>query len=186
MGKLNFPLVRNWGECLNLRLMPFEMLFSRLPEIAKTETRTVFVPPNSQQRLPSAEYSFVEMFCNEPGCDCRRVFFTVFSSRTKAPEALIAYGWETANFYKKWFKYGGFTKKDIAELMGPVLNMGSPQTARAPGILELFSEVLLPDHNFIERVKHHYQLFRATVDHPPEAAPHRGMSGRSQRRKNYF
>ncbi len=141
--------------------MPFEPLHSRLPALAEAETRSVAVLDKSL--IPPADYGFVEMFCNEPGCDCRRVFFTVFSSATKQPEAVIAYGWESASFYRKWFKYA-VSKDDIAELMGPVLNMGSPQGRYAPAILNLFTKVLLPDKEYIERIKRHYKLFRATVD----------------------
>ena len=86
----------------------------------------------------------------------------MFSSATKQPEAVIAYGWESADFYRKWFKYA-VSKDDIAELIGPVLNMGSPQGRHAPAILNLFSEALLRDKDYIERIKRHYKLFRATV-----------------------
>ena len=140
--------------------MPFESLHSRLPTLAEAETRSVTVLDNSH--LPTADYGFVEMFCNEAGCDCRRAFFTVFSSLTQKPEAVIAYGWEKASFYRKWYKYGA-TKEDIAELMGPVLNMGSPQSRHAPAILNLFTEVLLRDTDYIDRIKRHYKLFRATI-----------------------
>lgn len=33
--------------------------------------------------LPPEEYSFIEMFCDEPECDCRRAFFTVISLPAK-------------------------------------------------------------------------------------------------------
>lgn len=89
-------------------------------------------------------------------------FFTVFSSATKQPEAVIAYGWERASFYRKWFKHPA-SKEDIAELIGPMLNMTSPQGRHAPAILKLFTEVLLRDTDHIERIKRHYKLFRATV-----------------------
>jgi len=145
--------------------MPFEPLYSRLPELAEAETRSVQILPQANISLPPADYAFVEMFCNEPKCDCRRVFFTVFSSETKQPEAIIAYGWETASFYRKWLKYPS-TKDDIAELIGPVLNMGSPQGRHADAILKLFTELLLHDADYIERIKRHYRSFRATVDKP--------------------
>ena len=72
------------------------------------------VPKALCDTVIAAEYAFLEMYCNEPGCDCRRVFFSVVSSRTQAPEAVIAYGWESAKFYRKWFRQG--TDEDIAML----------------------------------------------------------------------
>ena len=52
------------------------------------------------------------------------------------------------------------------ELRGPILNLGSPQSVHAEAILELFTTLLLPDYAFMDRVKRHYRLFRATVDQP--------------------
>jgi hypothetical protein len=124
--------------------MPFEPLHARLPELAEAETRIVTVLENhgGPNRLPPADYAFLELFCNEPGCDCRRVFFTVVSSRTQASEAIIAYGWENADFHRKWYKHG--TEEDIAMLQGPELNVGSPQGRYSEAILQLFIYTLLP------------------------------------------
>ncbi|MGB5060998.1 MAG: hypothetical protein WBO48_20015 [Candidatus Promineifilaceae bacterium] len=29
--------------------------------------------------LPDGEYGLLEAYCNEPGCDCRRVMFTLLT-----------------------------------------------------------------------------------------------------------
>jgi len=135
-----------------------------LPELAERETRTVTVLlDNPSGQLPPAEYSFLEMFCNEPGCDCRRVFFTVISSRTEQLEAVIAYGWEGRTFYRRWLKYPS-TKEEVDDLQGPILNPMSPQSIHAPAILEIFTDLLLPDMDFMARVKRHYRLFRDTLE----------------------
>jgi len=42
------------------------------------ETRTVIVSNNNDYGVPQANYSFVEAYCNEKKCDCRRVFFMSF------------------------------------------------------------------------------------------------------------
>jgi hypothetical protein len=145
--------------------MPFELFYSRFPELAEKETRSVLVLDNSfTQSLPPSDYGFMELFCDEPGCDCRRVFFSVISSKTLKPEAVIAYGWETKEFYRKWFKYG--TEEDILNLQGPELNLCSPQGEYADDILQLFKDSLLKDKSYIERVKRHYRMFRNTVDKP--------------------
>jgi len=75
--------------------MPYAMLYQYLPEIAKSETRTVTILHEGDYDLPAGSYGFLEMFCNEPGCDCRRVFFCVVSEKLNRIEAYIAYGWET-------------------------------------------------------------------------------------------
>lgn len=47
------------------------------------------------------------------------------------------------------------------------MNVGSPQSAIAPAILELFRTALMPDRAYIDRVKKHYELFRASIDAAP-------------------
>ena len=141
--------------------MAFVLFHDRLPEAAERETRTIAVLGDSDYGLPSGDYSFLEMFCDERGCDCRRVFFYVISS-PRHLEAVVAWGWETLDFYAKWTR-----SEDpliAAELKGPILNPGSPQSDLAPGILKLTEEVLLRDQAFAERVKQHYVLFRGTVE----------------------
>jgi len=157
--------------------MSFESLHDRLPRLAEAETRTVTVLESSvdSKSLPPSDYTFVEMFCNEPGCDCRRVFFSVASSRTQKMEAVIAYGWENRKFYRDWFKHG--TADDITMLQGPVLNEGSLRTKHSEAILQLFIDNLLPQKAYIERVKRHYKQFRATVDAPRNPLLRRRRTG---------
>jgi len=143
--------------------MPFRYLYDVFPVLAERETRTITILENSTVRLPPGEYAFCEMFCDEKGCDCRRVFFTVRASF--APEqiqAVVAWGWEDIDFYNKWMKYG--TPADAIELQGPVLNMGSPETRLSDEILKLTKEVLLKDSEYVERVKRHYQMFRFKIE----------------------
>ncbi|MCI5211984.1 MAG: hypothetical protein D3910_25115 [Candidatus Electrothrix sp. ATG2] len=102
------------------------------------------------------------MFCDEPDCDCRRVFFSVISSRDEEIKAVIAWGWEDQTFYTTWL--GSKNPPVINELMGPALNSASPQSDLAPALLRVFQEVLLPDTAYVERVKRHYAMFRKTVD----------------------
>jgi hypothetical protein len=70
----------------------------RFPELAERETRNIKTFSEIISGLPADDYGFVELFCDEPGCDCRRVFFSVFSERRKEMEAVIAYGWESRKF----------------------------------------------------------------------------------------
>ena len=142
--------------------MPFIPLYELFPEIAKRETRTIHILNDARFDLPSAEYAFIEMFCDDPGCDCRRVFFTVVSSLTEKPVAVISYGWETYEFYEKWSH--GDEPEMIKYLMAPTLNISSPQSDLANGILDLFRKMLLTDSAYIERVKRHYRIFRKKVD----------------------
>ncbi len=134
------------------------------PEIEKKETRVITILEDASWKLPPAEYAFVEMFCNEPGCDCRRVMFMIMSAPDEQPKAVIAYGWEKKKFYVKWFR--DTDPKVIKDLMGPVLNQMSPQSELAPELLQLFKDLLLRDKNYMIRVKRHYSMIREKVDKP--------------------
>jgi hypothetical protein len=73
----------------------------RFPELGARETRSVTVP--DKQDLPSGEYGFIELYCDEPQCDCRRVMVVVLRPETGWKFwAVINYGWESVKFYKKW------------------------------------------------------------------------------------
>jgi hypothetical protein len=142
--------------------MPYAMFHQYFPEIAKTETRSVTVFGDSDYGLPAGSYGFLEMFCNEPGCDCRRVFFCVISEKSQRIEAYITYGWESPAYYREWL---GFDDPHvISDLKGPALNVGSPQSSLAPALLNLVRETLLRDKDYIDRIKRHYHLFRARIE----------------------
>ena len=142
--------------------MPFRLFHDFFPEVAERETRSITVLPDSDPDLPAGSYGFLEMFCDERGCDCRRVFFMVMASFRKNLQAVVAWGWEDLAFYSRWMKYGN--PQDAKKLQGPILNLASPQTELSGAILALTRKVLLADANYIERVKRHYAMFRSRVD----------------------
>lgn len=160
--------------------MPYSLFHNRFPEIAECETRTITLIDSSHFNLPPAHYSFLDMFCDEPGCDCRRVFFSVVSSLKNDVKAVIAWGWEDQDFYKKWM--GVNAPHVIKDLMGPVLNLASPQSDIAPALLKLFQLVLLQDTAYIERVKQHYVMFRETVDNTSKKKMLRKIGGKKKRK----
>lgn len=55
-------------------------LFARFPEIAARETRVIQVRI-SQRGLPTGNYGFLESYCNDPACDCRRALIQVTEER---------------------------------------------------------------------------------------------------------
>jgi len=144
--------------------MPYTLFRNYFPEVADRETRSIAVLPGSGGGLPEGEYGFVELYCDERGCDCRRVLFSVIRRSHPGIQAVIAWGWEDLDFYAKWFKSD--SAADIAELKGPVLNIGSPATELAPALLELVRDVLLKDPEYVERIKRHYKMFKDKVDQP--------------------
>lgn len=138
--------------------MPYTNFYELCPQISEKETRVItLLDVNNEFKLPLDEYTFVEMFCDE--CDCRRAMIVVLKGADLV--AVIAWGWESYSFYKKW--YGFDDKAMINEMMGVELNMMSPQSKIAPQVLEMFKKVLFTDKIYTERVKRHYQQFRAVL-----------------------
>ena len=139
----------------------------KFPEIAKKEARSIISIDNPE--LPEGVYALFESYCDEKECDCRRVFFDVYSKTRNESVAVIAYGWENLDFYKNWL-----TDKDpkmIKELKGPILNLWSHQSELAPVLLKKM-RFILKDRVYIQKIKRHYHMFRNLInrEHSDEAA----------------
>ncbi len=141
--------------------MPYASFHHYFPEIAEKETRTMTIIRDDDV-IPKSSYGLVELYCNDPDCDCRRVFFDIYDWERGKSMAVIAYGWESAEFYRKWLRRDD--PETIRELQGPILNFGSPQFKFAPAFLKLVKGVVLSDPVYIERLKSHYQVFKEKVD----------------------
>ena len=152
--------------------MPYVALCKLFPELAIEETRTITILANNQYNVGSGSFGLFELYCNDKGCDCRRVFLDVISSVTKKTVAVIAYGWDSVDYYAKWFystsiKYSELNEKSqktIREIKGPVLNASSKQSKYAPAILKIVTDLALSDESYVNRLKRHYKMFRAEVD----------------------
>jgi len=161
--------------------MAFRPLSEELPDLAEQETRTLFVLAGGPEDvLPEAGYTFVELYCDEPGCDCRRVFFYVESTLRPGPEAVIAWGWESPAFYARWL--GDDDPEALAEMTGPTLNLGSWQSEWADLLVELVKNVLITDLAYAERIQEHYRLFRECIARSHPARNEAGRRGSSRRR----
>lgn len=141
--------------------MPFTPFNELFPELGRQETRSITVPPGADLGVPPAHYEFVEMYCDEPACDCRRVMLMVLSSASRRIEAVIAWGWESLDFYEKWLHFDD--PATVRDLQGPVLNFGSPRTENSEALLALAQRLLLSDPAYVERIQRHYALFRERI-----------------------
>jgi hypothetical protein len=139
--------------------MPMALFMERFPEAGARETKSVTV--TNRQDLPDGEYGFLEFYCNEPGCDCRRVMIDVLRPETGWSKiwATISYGWESLDFYRKW----GGTASDPIQTKGPYLDPLNPQSKYSPALLNLF-RFLLQSPDYVERLKGHYQMFRDSLE----------------------
>ena len=138
--------------------MHFIPLHEKFPAVAEKETRCITLGVKNDFNLPADSYVFSELFCNDPKCDCRRVYFVVYSDKHKKHIATIAWGWEKRSFYIKWF--GSDDKELIDDLMGPCLEMMNTQSDNSPALLNVLKQILLADVAYVERVKRHYAMFK--------------------------
>jgi hypothetical protein len=168
--------------------MPMAPFYEEFPDLAFAETRSATV--RGYKGLPDGSYGFLEYYCNEPNCDCRRVFITVISQDTEDETlATINYGWENAEYYIEWMG----SDEDIENLKGPALApWPAKQTKLAPYLLKLFKEVALEDEAYIKRLRRHYSTFRKAIDakhsfparrQPTRSKPERRRPKKSKLRK---
>jgi hypothetical protein len=152
-----------------MAMVPF---YTRFPDLAWKEMWSVSVrglPP-----LPDGDYGFLELYCDERDCDCRRVIIQILSSSTGSSVwATINYGWETLAFYEHWLG----DKLLAQECQGPELDPLNAQSQYSAVLLELFKSVL-QDTAYVERLQRHYALFKAS-----SPAQHTPVGMRKQRRK---
>ena len=159
--------------------MPMIPFMERFPEVGARETRSVTVPP--RQDLPEGEYGFVELYCDEPACDCRRVIIDVLRPETGWSQiwATISYGWESLDFYRKWGGQGN----DPIEMKGPYLDPLNPQTKYSAALLNLF-QFLVQSPEYVARLQRHYQMFRESVDRADRRSDSQEANRIGNRRKH--
>jgi hypothetical protein len=141
--------------------MAMRPFFHLVGERALQETRSITVPEG--RALPAGSYGFIEFYCDDPKCDCRRVIFQVWREDTKNKVwATITYGWDTPEYYAKWCGCG--IGNQAREMASATLEQISPQTELSIPLLHMFRELLLSDPDYVARLKRHYR----------EACPRRG------------
>lgn len=139
-------------------MIPFH---SVLAEIAQREVRWIHLAPEpgvaSSCGLSAGEYAFIEFYCEDLECDCRRVFFQVLARhRQDKVLASINYGWEKESFYRKRLPWDPDAPKQIVRGSLDPMNEQSEHSAE---LLELFQQHVL-DEPYRLRLRRHYRLFR--------------------------
>jgi len=139
----------------------FLRFYERCPKIAERETRSITLLKQSRG-VPVGQYGFLETFCQDPSCDCRRTMLLVVRHELDGsrPEHVltIGYGWEPLSFYRRWL--GDLSGLDMAgDMKGPVIEPNSPLCAYGHALLDLFAESCLSSPRYVERIKRHYELF---------------------------
>ena len=121
------------------------------PDLARAECRTLTVFDSA--RLPAGTYALTESYCDDPGCDCRRVLINVIEAESQEQVATINYSFEPP---EPPFDDEG------QGFLDPI----NPQSEHAPTVLDLFTDVVLKDPAYRQRLVRHYELFKQAVDDP--------------------
>jgi hypothetical protein len=155
--------------------MPLVPFYSKCRDLAFEETRTVLL--RNHESLPDGTYGFLEFYCNEIGCDCRRVLVQVIRPDTGSRVwASINFGWETPTFYRRW---ASGNPADADEMATATLDPINLQSRHSNALLRLFSDIVLADGAYVQRLQRHYELFKRA------AGPKRDrVATRTKRRRN--
>ena len=162
--------------------MSFRFFPDFCPETAQRETWGITLQ-QAQHGLRAGVYSFLESYCDDPGCDCRRVWLTVtwqplnaVIRHTSGPLATIGYGWEPRTFYRKWSP----GDPDAGDLAGARLEPCQPQGPQAEEVLALTTAMILSPPAHQHRIRDHYAAVRQVVD---GKRPQRGTGWHGQRNR---
>ncbi|MBN2643723.1 MAG: hypothetical protein JXR78_18885 [Victivallales bacterium] len=108
--------------------------------------------------LPDGEYKFIDSYCSDPNCDCRKTMIQVMHNKKLV--SIINYGWETPAFYEKWL--GNKEKDDpMPSMSGASIDINSPNLVDTEEMLALFNTLL--NDIWIAKFKNHYKKFKAAI-----------------------
>lgn len=132
--------------------MFFVLFWKVFPKIATKETRSLIITKDLV--IPADTYTFFELYCADPDCDCRMVRLSVLSE-SGSSHAEISYGWHEKRYYR-----GPLNDFEENGLPGPSCSFGAPQGPFAHILLDRFKELFLVDDNYVDRLKRHYALIK--------------------------
>lgn len=133
-------------------LVPFHLLY---PEDAKREYRMVI--PVEDDDLPSRPLMFVECYCIDRNCDCRRTILQVMDVERRAQVATISYAFEPP----------GPPHEDEPQMFLDPIN---PQSPLSGALLGLFRQMIADDPEYHARLVRHYTMWKRIMDDPTHPA----------------
>jgi|GEM_PF-565943 len=125
------------------------LLFSeKFKKLAEKETRMVTVLRKGDfGSLPLGHYVFVESYCEEKNCDCRRVFISVLGRNVDKILASISMGFDSESY-----------------AAGPFLDDLNIQSEYSKDLMGLFLHVINTDRAYLARLQRHYVIFKEKID----------------------
>jgi hypothetical protein len=130
--------------------------------------------------VPPDKYWFIEWYCIDPECDCRRVRLLVTpEANPDQSVAVISWGWETREFYRKWLDDDDHARGTMAGCLEEMV----PQSRYAETFLSLFQERIGADAELRRRFAEHYALFKRGIIADGREGTGQPSMSRQQRRQ---
>jgi len=140
--------------------MRFSSFFEEFPELIETEFRNIFVFDNNNYKyIPPGNYAFLELFCPELNCDCRKVIINVISADPPKTWTTLNYGWESEEYYKTWW---GKSLKYYQPMSGVTFDPPTKDPLQNE-FLMVFADIIKHDQIYAKRIKTHYAMFKEKI-----------------------
>lgn len=121
-------------------MLPFIELF---PEQGQNECKVAHVSKHNE--LPPGQYAFLELYCTDLQCNCRRVMINVIREPSHKHIATINYGFDRGD-----------------KIPGPFLDPINTQSKYSRTLLDMFKWIL-QDQFYRARLEKHYLQFKAAL-----------------------
>lgn len=118
----------------------------------RDEPILVLTLQRKQGKIPKGEYAFLELYCTDKGCDCRRVTIVVINRKMET-KAVISMGFDPRE-----------------PLAGPFLDDSHRQSPYAEELLQHFVAIINEQPENLAMLQRHYRQVRKEV----EGKPYRG------------
>ena len=119
---------------------------SNMPTIAR------LIVSDTSVGVPIGMYAFLEFYCVEPDCDCRKASIRVIKENSGDIMASIHYGWESEEYYTDWFGGNGYPDP----LEGFYLEPMQPQSKYARKFLDILELKLNSDEEYRMSIEERY------------------------------
>lgn len=128
------------------------------PDLAVRQMIPLCIDP-PRARLPVKHYWLLEYYCDEPGCDCRRVVLDLVSSAIpNRVFASIVFGWDSLSFYRSWA--GTRDLGDARPLKLGALDESQLNCDWADVLLKHVRKEVLSNPRAVARFRRHYEMFK--------------------------
>ena len=136
------------------------MQFEPAGEILGPQQQIRSVVIKDDPRLPDGKYDFVDLYCTDSSCDCRKTILQVHHNDKLVSS--VSYGWESPEFYRRWMGSADKFDKELAsEMSGVSVDPFGPGLVSDVGIVILVKHLLTNDGgNWDSRIQSAYREIR--------------------------